>query len=490
MGTVFSLSATIFQQPIAEISHVVGRKPAFLAVLGVFAIGSIAAATAKDMTTLLVGRSMQGFASGGSVLAAIVLTDLVDLRDRATWLSVQNSVQAVGLVTGPLIGASLLKATSWRWLFWINLPAIAASAAGLGVLLGFDRPAEGIWVTLRKVDWVGILIFMPSAVALLVTFTMAGIFFAWKSWQAIMSLLLGIGGLATLAVHQRYLAKNPMFRSSLFAKWTTTCSFFGQAVFGVCINMIFYYLVVFWSGVRGFDEILTGVALLPETLSIPVAAIVCGLTMRKTGRICWAMLVGWPLTSLSIGLLWFLDTKTPLAALIVINTGVGLGAGIIASALNVAILATTTREDNGHAMAMGWLFKSAGMCLGIAIGTAVFSVQMESRLRQMDEPEMTAESLLRVLKNVKNDLAGQEAIVRTLRILWTICCGLSGLAGLLCGSCKYPTLNDRMQAQGDGAVKDVESGSSSNCSSATQAKHPQHHITAVDHGLPQTGLKS
>ncbi|KAK3384227.1 major facilitator superfamily domain-containing protein [Lasiosphaeria ovina] len=467
MGTVFSLSATIFQQPIAEISHVVGRKPAFLAVLAIFAIGSITAAMAKDMTTLLVGRSMQGFASGGSVLAAIVLTDLVDLRDRATWLSVQNS----------------------RWLFWINLPAIAASAAGLGVLLGFDRPAEGIWVGLRKVDWVGILIFMPSAVALLVPFTMAGIFFAWKSWQAIMSLLLGVGGLAALAVHQRYLAKNPMFRSSLFTKWTTVCSFFGQGVFGVCINMIFYYLVVFWSGVRGFDEILTGVALLPETLSIPVAAIVCGLTMRKTGRIRWAMLVGWPLTSLSIGLLWFLDTKTPLVALIVINTGVGLGAGIIASSLNVAILATTTREDNGHAMAMGWLFKSAGMCLGIAIGTALFSVQMESRLRQMDEPEMTAESLLRVLKNVKNDRAGQEAIVRTLRILWTICCGLSGLAGLLCGSCKYPTLNDRMQAQGDGAVKeDVESGRSSNCSSATQAKHPQHHVTVVDHGLPQTRL--
>jgi MFS family permease len=113
MGTVFFLSAVIFQQPIAEVSHVVGRKPAFLLVLLVFGVGSIVAAMAKDMAMLLIGRSMQGFASGSSVLAAIVLTDLIELGDRATWLSVQNAVEAIGLVSGPLIGAGILQVSSW-----------------------------------------------------------------------------------------------------------------------------------------------------------------------------------------------------------------------------------------------------------------------------------------------------------------------------------------------------------------------------------------
>ncbi|KAK3332139.1 major facilitator superfamily domain-containing protein [Cercophora scortea] len=443
MGTVFSLSATIFQQPVAEISHVVGRKPAFLLVLAIFAIGSIVAATATNMASLLVGRALQGFASGGSVLAAIVLTDLIDLRDRATWLSVQNAIQALGLVSGPLVGASLLKVSSWRWLFWINLPFIAASAAGLGLLLGFDRPEAGVIPSLKKVDWVGILIFMPSAVAVLVPFTMAGIFFSWHSWQAIMSLLLGISGLIALAIHQRHFAKRPMFRASLFSRWVTIFCFMGLGVFGICLNMIFYYLVVFWSGVRGFSEIMTGVALLPETVCIPLSAIACGLTMRRTGLIRWAMFVGWPLTSISIGLLYFLDAKTPVGAMMVINAGVGLGAGVVSSSLNVAVLATTKKEDNGHAMAMGWLFKSAGMCLGIAIGTAVFALQMENRLEDIEDPGMTTESLLQVLNEVKNDPLGQEAIVRTLRILWAICGSLAAVVGLLCASCKYPTLQDR-----------------------------------------------
>lgn len=40
----------------------------------------------------IIARDMQGFASGGQVLAAVVLTDLIELRDRATWLYVENAV--------------------------------------------------------------------------------------------------------------------------------------------------------------------------------------------------------------------------------------------------------------------------------------------------------------------------------------------------------------------------------------------------------------
>ncbi|KAK3939092.1 major facilitator superfamily domain-containing protein [Diplogelasinospora grovesii] len=431
MGTVFSLSATVFQQPVAEISHAVGRKPAFLLVLAVFSIGSVVAATARNIADLLVGRAMQGVASGGSVLSAIVLTDLIELRDRATWLSVQNGIQALGL----------------RWLFWINLPAIAISAAGLGLLLGFDRPDGGILPNLKKIDWWGIIIFTPSAVSLLAPITMAGVLFPWSSWKAIVPLSLGFSGLVALGLHQRYFAKAPMFRARLFDRWVTICGFMGQAVFGVCVNMILYYLVVYWSGVRGFDEILTGVMLLPETFSIPIAAILCGLTIRKTGAIRWAMFVGWPLTVASLGLLWLMDTQTPLAALIVINAGVGLGAGTIASSLNVALLATTRREDNGHAMAMGWLAKSAGMCLGIAIGTAVFTSRLQVQFGKVPGEEMTAESFLRVLNHVKGDPAARDAIVHTLRVLWIICCGLSALVGLLCCLCKYPNINDLRKEQ-------------------------------------------
>lgn len=316
---------------------------------------------------------------------------------------------------------------------------------------------------MAKVDWIGMMIFIPSAVAVLIPFTMAGIIFKWTSPSALVPLGAGISGLVFLGIQQRYFASHPMFRASLFTKPVTVFGFIGQAVFGICLNMIFYYLVVYWSGVRGYDEVITGVCLLPETITIPLAAVICGLLMRRTNFIRGAMLVGWPLTTLAIGLLWFMDTQTALPVLLLINGLVGVGAGIVVSALNVTLLASTKKADNGHAMAMGIMFKSAGMCLGVAIGTAVFTTQMDSRLKADDDAELVAESFMRLLHGVKDDPAGQEIIVRTLRILWLICCGLAFVAGTLCVSCKYPGFHDHDEGLTEdttGILKARESGSS------------------------------
>jgi len=60
--------------------------------------------------------------------------------------------------------------------------------------------------SLKNVDWVGILLFMPSAVCLLAPFTMAGIVFDLNSTEAIVLLVVGIVGLVLLGVHQRWFA--------------------------------------------------------------------------------------------------------------------------------------------------------------------------------------------------------------------------------------------------------------------------------------------
>ncbi|KAK4232614.1 major facilitator superfamily domain-containing protein [Podospora fimiseda] len=450
MGTVFSLSATICQQPLAELSHVMGRKPAFLLVLVMFALGSIIAGTAKSMTVVLVGRGIQGMSSSASVLAAMVLSDMIEVKDRATWISYQNAAQALGLVFGPLMAGALIKSVGWRSIFFINLPSIGISALGLWYFLGFDKPKGKMLDNLKRVDWVGIVIFTPSSVAFLAPFTMAGVLFKWKSWKALVPLFGGLAGLLLLAAHQRFWAKNPMFRAVVFEKPVVVCSLFGLTVFGVCVNMIFYYLVVFWSGVRGFDEILTGIALLPETLTIPISAILCGFWMRRTNEIRSSMRVGWPLTVLFLGLLWFQDEKTHLGVLIPINIGVGFGAGVISSAMNVTILAATAKKINGHVTAMAYLFKSAGMCLGIAVGTAIFTLQMTERFKAIGGDEMDSESMLRMLKDVKSNPESRGAIVSSLRVLWMVCCGLAGISGVLCNLWKYPLIDKNKAAAGVG----------------------------------------
>lgn len=89
LGTSFLLSSTVTQPVYAGLSYIFGRKPLLLIALAFFLVGTLIAATAKNITTALVGRSVQG-AGGGAVngLTGIILTDLLPLRVRPRWFGI------------------------------------------------------------------------------------------------------------------------------------------------------------------------------------------------------------------------------------------------------------------------------------------------------------------------------------------------------------------------------------------------------------------
>jgi MFS family permease len=85
-GTSFLLTSTVFQPSYASFSHIFGRKPLTYVALTFFAVGAIIAGAAKNFTTMLVGRSLQGIGAGGIIsLTEIIITDMVPLRERGKW---------------------------------------------------------------------------------------------------------------------------------------------------------------------------------------------------------------------------------------------------------------------------------------------------------------------------------------------------------------------------------------------------------------------
>lgn len=111
-GTSFLLTSTVFQPVIGSLSSIFGRKALLMISLVFFGAGAIIAALARrsdGMAVLLVGRSVQGVGGGGViVLAEILGTDMVPLRQRGLYMAIINAMWAVGSVSGPLIGKSTL----------------------------------------------------------------------------------------------------------------------------------------------------------------------------------------------------------------------------------------------------------------------------------------------------------------------------------------------------------------------------------------------
>jgi len=150
--------------PLAgRIADLRGRVPVLVGALVLFSLGSLVTALAYDLPSLVTGRVLQGAGAGGLLPATLALVaDLYPPRQRGLPLGLVGAVQELGNVIGPVYGALVLAAGSWRTIFWINLAAGLALAAAIRVTPADVRGAER-----TRPDWLG-LILVGSGIGCLV----------------------------------------------------------------------------------------------------------------------------------------------------------------------------------------------------------------------------------------------------------------------------------------------------------------------------------
>ena len=124
----YGLTQALFQIPFGAASDRWGRKPVIVAGLLLFAAGSLVAALAQDMTTVILGRVLQG---AGAISAAVtaLAADLTREQHRTKVMAMIGA--SIGVVfAGSLVAAPLLyAAVGLSGIFWLTgLLALAAIA--------------------------------------------------------------------------------------------------------------------------------------------------------------------------------------------------------------------------------------------------------------------------------------------------------------------------------------------------------------------------
>ncbi len=139
------------------ISDTIGRKRYFMICIGMFTICSLLCGLSQSLGQLILFRLMQGFFGGGlQPNQQAIILDTFPPAKRGAAFGVTAIATIVAPILGPTLGGIITDNSSWRWIFFINIP-VGLIAVFLVSILVEDPPWEKAKQKLpRSVDYIGL----------------------------------------------------------------------------------------------------------------------------------------------------------------------------------------------------------------------------------------------------------------------------------------------------------------------------------------------
>ncbi|CAD0099059.1 unnamed protein product, partial [Aureobasidium mustum] len=444
-GTSFLLTSTVFQPVFGSISGLFGRKPLLYVSLVLFFIGAIVASVAPrghGMAVLLAGRSIQGIGGGGIiVLSEIIPTDLVPLKVRGNYMSMVGAMWAIGSVSGPLMGGGFAtNDTNWRWIFRINIPFVVIGGLMITLFLKLNKISGTTLDKLRRIDYLGIVVFVASVTSFLIPLTWGGVMYEWSSWRVLIPLLVGAAGLVFFVVWEEKFAVGPFIPLVIVKSVNNAAVYLGTFLHGMILWCMLYYQPLYFEAVKGYSPILSGVALFPATFTIAPASMVVGILVTKTGRYRWSIWGGFFFATLGFGLQYMLAPDTPTVAWVFYSIITGVGTGLLFPGLMFGVQAATDESIVAPAMTLFTFLRTFGQAVGVAIGGVIFQNELKKQIMShaliaanASEWANNSSALVEILGHMQEGPA-KAALVQSyadaLKVVWVTCCALAG-AGLV-----------------------------------------------------------
>ncbi|KAF2188472.1 MFS general substrate transporter [Zopfia rhizophila CBS 207.26] len=382
-GASFLLTSTVFQPTFTSLSHIFGRRHLLLAALTLFTLG----------------------AGSGSILTLsyVITTDLVSLRERGKWFGLITMTWAVGTVLGPVVGGALAQPSSWRFIFWLNLPLCAVPYIAIPVCLTINKVSGTFWEKIKRMDWIGSFLFTASLTSCLISITWGGTMHPWNHWKVLTPLILGSFGMIVFMVWSHLFQEKAILRSSMFKSRNALATYLETVIHGMILWSLLYY-----TAAKGYSGLISGIAQFPFTFTVGPFAVVIGVIIAKKNSYRWAIWLGWLTALVGICHIPIFKADTPASIWIPISLLAGAGLGILYPAMSFAIQASATDTDLPYAASLFTFFRSFGQMLGVAIGGVIFQNALRSKLESY--PSLAAEA-----QNITKDAAAMVEAIRRMQ---------------------------------------------------------------------------
>ncbi len=356
-----------------------GRKRLFIPGVAVFAVGSMLSAIAPSAGFLIAARVVQGI--GGAIIAPTAIAVVLPAfppNKRSTVIGVTGATGALGAVVGPALGAFLTDATSWRGIFWINVPLCALVLVLAPRLLQESKNPNAT----GKVDLIGVPIGTIGVGLIMFAIVQA------ESWgltdpRVIAAFVAGTA-LIPVLIHRSKTQPEPLLELNLFRLRSFSSTNASLAMYSMAFTSGFLANSLLLQELWGESLRTTGLALVPSPL---LAAVISPFAGRYADRIGhrWILTIGSAACGVGFLLQLLLLDETPATWTVFVPTSmiVGFGVGATIATWASAGLADVSSDQFGTANATVRTTQQVFYALGISVIVALLAdVSIDPNLTQ------------------------------------------------------------------------------------------------------------
>ncbi len=377
--TSYIIASAIMTAPVGWIAARFGKKNFAMVSLAGFTIASMLCGMAQNLDQIILFRLLQGaFGAALSPLSQSMMLDLYPPEKRGQVMAIWGIGVMVGPILGPTLGGYLTDVSSWRWVFYVNVPFGIAAVAGIWYAYKDTARDETL-----KFDWTGFAL-IGVALGAFQLMLDRGTDKDWFGSTEIVIEAMLAGLFFYLFLVHLFTTRRAFIPREIFKDRNLVSSLVMMFLVGSLLLASSALLPPYLQNLGGYSVTETGLLMSPRGIGTMVSMLIAGRLLAKTDP-RWLMVFGALILTWSM---WEMSTWTPAVSastMIWVTVVQGFGMGFVFIPMNVFAFATLPPQFRTDGTAAMNLMRNVGMAIGVSVTTTFLADSVQINHAQLAE---------------------------------------------------------------------------------------------------------
>jgi MFS transporter, DHA2 family, multidrug resistance protein len=352
------------------LANLLGRRRYLMISLLLFTGSSVVCGIAPSLEILVLSRIFQGIGGGGlQPLSQAILLETFPKEEHGMAMAFFGMGVVFAPILGPVVGGWLTDHESWRWIFYINLPAGLIAAF---LVLAFIQDPAYIRKKVLQIDRWG-LFFLSVGLGCLQIVLDKGQRDDWFHSDFILYMSMISAAAMALFVWVELRTPSPVVDLKVLRDRTFTT---GSTIMFAGFLTLFSSLVLlplYVQNLMGYTAFWAGLVLGPGGIAAFMVMPVAGLLMRKGVNPRNLLALGLFIVAYAIWDMSRFNLQAGVYSIIWPRVVMGFGLGLFFVPLSASTFVTIPNEKTGNASGIFNLLRNLGGSFGVAIGTTILA---------------------------------------------------------------------------------------------------------------------